>query len=445
VVDDIVPNSPAQQQRLSALARHGQVGLLRHCLTVGLEFHGETDPAVLQSALDRTMRRHPALRARFPAGATHHVIERDRRITLLRKLIPGADADARRHDATAFAFADRMRPFDVHHGPLMRATLLTHARDRHLLVLSFDQLVIDAWSAGMVVQELVHEAHSGTAEPAGAEGEDDYPAIRARRIDLLNSEAGRSAIRRRHERLADAAAAVPVAREPGSTDPDDLVSQTIGLPDEVVRAVRHRTEAVRVTPFAVAMTALALAVGQGDGALLIRSTFACREEEDEERAVGWLSNELSLRLPPPTAGTVREHLRSVHTELIAALTDQWIPSPDDGGDQPGMVVSMLYLPAALSGAAQTELRVGDCRVRRTAVSVCPSGADVDLLVVERPLMASGETPELALGGTARSARVGGAQLSWLLSRWAAAYSTLSAIDWDSDSMARAQLPERIPS
>ena len=61
----------------------------------------------------------------------------------------GADAEVR-----AARRAEQARPFDLAAGPLLRATLLRLAPERHVLLLSMHHVVSDGWSRGVIVREI---------------------------------------------------------------------------------------------------------------------------------------------------------------------------------------------------------------------------------------------------------------------------------------------------
>src|SRR6185436_18690481 len=53
-------------------------------------------------------------------------------------------------------------PFDLAHGPLIRATLIQTGPADHVLLLTMHHIISDGWSSGLLVQELaaLYEAFS---------------------------------------------------------------------------------------------------------------------------------------------------------------------------------------------------------------------------------------------------------------------------------------------
>src|SRR5207249_4484944 len=55
---------------------------------------------------------------------------------------------------TALAGDDLRRPFDLEHGPLLRATLVRLGTNDHALLLAMHHIVVDRWSRHILLSEL---------------------------------------------------------------------------------------------------------------------------------------------------------------------------------------------------------------------------------------------------------------------------------------------------
>ncbi|MFC0004505.1 amino acid adenylation domain-containing protein, partial [Micromonospora siamensis] len=137
-------------------------------LGTGLRLTGELDEAALLRALAGLVERHEALRTTFemagdqPVQVVHP--PRTPMVTLadLRsEPDPAAELDAR-------ATADLTRPFDLAVGPLVRPSLFRTADDEHVLLLTVHHIVLDRWSVGVLIRELIefYEAELHGSEPA---------------------------------------------------------------------------------------------------------------------------------------------------------------------------------------------------------------------------------------------------------------------------------------
>jgi NRPS condensation-like uncharacterized protein len=129
-------------------------GSAEYHIAAAVRLRGELDVAVLRAALDELVRRHEALRTTIQVD-------------------PAADAPGQRVGPAApvaldvldvehrpesewrrLVRAEATRPFDVAVGPLLRTSLLRHSARSHTLLLTVHHIVFDAWSIGVVIEEL---------------------------------------------------------------------------------------------------------------------------------------------------------------------------------------------------------------------------------------------------------------------------------------------------
>ncbi|WP_152249856.1 non-ribosomal peptide synthetase, partial [Xanthomonas maliensis] len=143
------------QQRLWFLQRLNPQAALAYLMPGGVDLHGTLDVAALQSALDRIVARHEALRTIFPVAdetAAQCILPADIGLALRRidlRAVEDPDAEAEHHAAL-----ERDTIFDLARGPLIRGRLLQLADQRYRLLLTMHHLVSDGWSMGLLVREL---------------------------------------------------------------------------------------------------------------------------------------------------------------------------------------------------------------------------------------------------------------------------------------------------
>ncbi len=125
-------------------------------IPASLSIEGGLDIPALVAALGELIRRHEVLRTVYPA------VE-GRPIQAISPPCPVAlpVIDLARFDASAGAFlcrrlvvAEALRPFDLEHGPVLRATLLRLGEAEHQLLLTMHHIASDGWSAGILTSEL---------------------------------------------------------------------------------------------------------------------------------------------------------------------------------------------------------------------------------------------------------------------------------------------------
>lgn len=425
-----LPNSTAQRERIRQITERGLAGRLRRCLTLGAEIHGQVDENELRDRLDRLIARRPALGSMFTARGTHRLAGGS--AVFRRQAITAPDAESRWRIARDIADFESQRPFAPGDHPLVRGLLLSVEEDRHLLVLTIDQLVGDAWSANLVVRDLFgdEDARSG-CEPDG------YAAVWRERENWLAGPEGAAAIERRRRHLADARRGWPI---PASPDPDPEASAVteerfVAVDDAVTQALRLRVREAHGSILAVGAMALTLSIaGDPDQPLALLSTLAGRESAAEQEVVGWFANDGVIRLPP-RRGTVREYATALRAEIFAALGDQRVPYEllsDALLNEPpaGRSCALVFLPREVSGGRPAEQRLGPAAVSRTAISICPTSADIDFYLIEdAPPMTTVAPAALTVGASTCHDVADDQTVNRLLQRWIATLTALASLPW----------------
>ncbi|HEV7518607.1 MAG TPA: condensation domain-containing protein, partial [Thermoanaerobaculia bacterium] len=120
--------------------------------------------AALAAGLGEIVRRHEALRTTFRPGAQGPV---QVFVPALAARLPAVDLAGlpdgpARAESRRLARGEAARPFDLAHGPLLRASLLRLSPEEHVLLLTLHHVVADGWSIGILVREL-GEAYSAFA------------------------------------------------------------------------------------------------------------------------------------------------------------------------------------------------------------------------------------------------------------------------------------------
>lgn len=455
-----LPNSAAQRERIRRIAESGATKRLRHCLTVATEITGDLDTAELQSRLDQIIVRRPALGSMFTGGDSHQLL--GGRPLLRRQTATGPDANARWRIAMETADFESLRPFRPGEHPLVRAVLISAEADRHLLVLTFDQLVSDNWSANLVLDDLFgsdqadgggqafrrtgperrdSHAQSGGARRNGEHGlladPDLYPLIWRERENWIAGPAGRAAIDRRRAHLTDAALNWPVPLGQPDEPPATIVDRFTAIDEEVTATLRSQVRLARGSMLAAAAMALVTGIAAShDRPLGLLSTLTGRESAAEQDVVGWLATYGVIRLPPRT-GTIAEFAATLRGEIFDALSDQRVPfelvrKAMPVGEATGPSIALVFLPRGFSGGRQPTQRIGDAIVRRTAVDVCPTGADIDFFLMEEaPPMRSAPRAALTVGVSTWSDVARPEIVSHLLDRWVSTLKALAYLPWGS--------------
>ncbi|WP_079134422.1 non-ribosomal peptide synthetase [Streptomyces sp. EN16] len=138
------PASPAQEQLWFLDQLHP--GRPVYHAGFAVELPGAVDDAVLTAAFGDVVRRHEALRTRFP-------LHEGRPVARVGQSAPELVV-CRVHDVAEALREHQRRPFDLANGPLVRACLLRSAGTTAVLAVSVHHIVFDEWSRTVFWRDL---------------------------------------------------------------------------------------------------------------------------------------------------------------------------------------------------------------------------------------------------------------------------------------------------
>ena len=266
-----------------------------------LELEGRLDPAVLEASLQAVVARHASLRS----GFRHEQLSRPVQVVVARAAVPWRLIDLSEHDAAGqqrelsnIVEADRLERFDLAAPPLMRFALIKLAADRHRLLISNHHLLMDGWSAPILVRELleVYAQRGSAAALPRVTPYRDYLTFIARQDRAAGLAAWREALAGLEEgtRLAPR----PAGREPLA--PEQIVlSLDPALSASLNRTAREQALTLNTVMQSVWGILLGRLSGRDD--VVFGVTVAGRPAElaGVEHMVGLFINTLPLRLQLP--------------------------------------------------------------------------------------------------------------------------------------------------
>ena len=157
-IEDILPLSPLQEGLLFHALYDAQ-GPDVYTVQLELELEGVLDA---RGAAGRDGRRWSARHASLRAGFWQEHLQRPVQVVLARAAVPwrlidlsDCDGGEQQRRLAEILEADRLERFDLAAPPLMRFALIRLAADRHRLVISNHHLLMDGWSAPILVRELL--------------------------------------------------------------------------------------------------------------------------------------------------------------------------------------------------------------------------------------------------------------------------------------------------
>ncbi|MGA2259018.1 MAG: amino acid adenylation domain-containing protein, partial [Thermoguttaceae bacterium] len=121
-----------------------------------LRIEGRLNLATVERALNEIVRRHEALRTRFPAvdGRPIQLIEpaQPRPLPLVDlSRLPKAQRELRLRQ---WIIEEMARPIDLQNGPLIRITMLRLSENDHVAMVSAHHMIYDGWSMAVLLREL---------------------------------------------------------------------------------------------------------------------------------------------------------------------------------------------------------------------------------------------------------------------------------------------------
>ncbi|MBB4636054.1 non-ribosomal peptide synthetase [Longimicrobium terrae] len=319
------------QQRLWFVEQLGNLGSTYH-IPRRLRLSGELDRAALARALDAIVARHEALRTTFaqvdgvpeqriaPADAGFHLVEYDLR--------DRADANAELERLIA---AEMAAPFDLEHGPLIRARLILLAEDDCVLALTMHHIVSDAWSMGVLTRELsaLYEAFKrGEPDPLPELPVQyaDYAAWQRQWVDgdvLRDQTAYWTRMLAGAPELLD----VPTDRpRPARMDPAGAIVG-LALDEELTAGLKALSRRHGTTLFMTVLAGWAVVLARLSGRedVVVGTPSAGRGRREIEGLIGFFVNTLALRMDLSGAPTVAELLGRVKARALEAQQHQDIP------------------------------------------------------------------------------------------------------------------------
>ncbi|GGZ50253.1 hypothetical protein GCM10010387_50770 [Streptomyces inusitatus] len=155
-LEDILPLAPLQEGLLFH-ALYDRSALDVYTLQLAFELDGELDTGALRAAAETLLRRHASLRAGFwheGMDEPVQIIPREVALPWQEIDLGATDPSGREAEAERIAAEDRLRRFDPARPPLLRFTLVRLGTDRHLFLVTAHHLVLDGWSAQLMLGEL---------------------------------------------------------------------------------------------------------------------------------------------------------------------------------------------------------------------------------------------------------------------------------------------------
>ncbi|MGW4401272.1 non-ribosomal peptide synthase/polyketide synthase [Amycolatopsis nivea] len=336
-----------------------------------LRLTGELDVEALATALRLLVARHEPLRTTFEEvdGEPRQLVQPPYEVAL-------PVVDAAPEDLDAVLKAEYSRPFDLSHGPLLRAVLVRLGLAEHVLLVCVHHIATDGASMGVLTEELGLLYRDGERA--------DLPAQPLQYADFAVWQ---------HNRPTRAAGLEHWTRQLTGVTPLDLPTdrprpaarstagavREFAVPSDVARGLAELARSSETTLFTVLVAAcqalFARYTGQEDIAL--GTVVSGRDRPELERVVGFFVNTVVLRSEVDRSASFADHLTAARQTVLDAFAHDDVPFEEvvdavhagrDPGRNPLFDVMVLLHTATGTGPVFPELAAEPAGVGRDSAN-----------------------------------------------------------------------------
>ncbi|TDF82583.1 non-ribosomal peptide synthetase [Pseudomonas sp. H9] len=321
---DLLPASYAQQRLWFIWQLEPQA--TAYNLTGAFRLRGRLDRAALEQTLAALLARHEVLRTTFvlAGDSVQQVIHAHMACPLAQV----AADEAGLHDAIALA---AQTPFDLEHGPLMRARLIRLGEQDHVLVLTLHHIVTDGASLPILIEEFTrHYAAFASGQAPQLEALPiQYADFSQWQRLWLEAGEGERQLQYWREQLGDEHPLLTLPldhkRPPVSSQRGDSVA--LQVPAAVLEGLRGVARAQGCTLFVVLLASLHALLHRYSGERDIRVgvPIANRTRNDVQDLLGFFINTQVLRSQPEPQQAFSSLVEALKRASIGAQAHQDVP------------------------------------------------------------------------------------------------------------------------
>jgi natural product biosynthesis luciferase-like monooxygenase protein/amino acid adenylation domain-containing protein len=320
------------QQRLWFLVQLDERAGAAYAIPGGVRLKGLLDVAALRAALNRMVARHETLRTCFASvdGALVQVIAPPEVGVALTEVDLSQHSDSEA-ELERLADEEASAPFDLVHGPLVRARLIRLADEDHALLVTMHHIVSDGWSMGVLVNEFsaLYAAYS-QGQP------DSLPPLAIQYADYavwqrrwITGEVLQRQLDFWRDHLSGAPALLELPTDRPRPPVQDYAGASFGfeLDAELTANLKALSQRHGTTLFMtlLASWAVLLARLSGQHDVVIGTPVANRHRAEIEPLIGFFVNMQALRVDVSGSPSVAELLAQVRATALAAQEHQDIP------------------------------------------------------------------------------------------------------------------------
>ncbi|MFT7835795.1 amino acid adenylation domain-containing protein [Saccharothrix sp. BKS2] len=318
--DPALPCPPSRGQEQLWIADSLAGGGALYHVPYGVRMRGDLDVAALRAAVDGVVARHAVLRTVYrqrPEGDLEQVVQPPAPVAFDVVDLPDEES------ASAAARAAAAEPLDLGTGPVIRGRLLRIAADDHLLVLVVHHIATDAWSAGILLEELaeLYDAERSGRPARLPELAIDYADFAAHQREREPADHDELVERWRERMSGTEPLALFAGGDGAGARRGSRVYRRWGV--DLARDLQRTADAHRTTVFTVALTAFAVLLHRYTGTPRFAvGTVMANRDGQTERLIGYFANATPVVADLSRSDTLADVLGRVAERSLWARENQ---------------------------------------------------------------------------------------------------------------------------
>ncbi len=295
---------------------------------------GTLDDTQLRQSIEKIVMRHTTLRATFAKSSSAEPIQ---------QIIPEAHFEwlvldlghvppiDHQQEVGRQMQEEAYRPFDLEHGPLLRATLLRFSPLQHVLLLSTHLLAADYQSHALFLRELgqLYQAAVTSTSLSLPPLPIQYADYAVWQRDWLSQGSGEQQLAYWTQQLADAPAFLPLPTDRPRPPVQRFrgASLTFQLPASLQQELQTFSQQEGVTLFMTLLAAFQVLLARYSGTrdICVGTPVANRRLPELEPLIGFFVNTLVIRTQLDEQATLRQVVRQVREIALQAYQHQDVP------------------------------------------------------------------------------------------------------------------------
>jgi len=302
-------------------------------IPAGLRFKGKLDVSILNKALLFLIERHESLRTYFEndSGNIMQIIADKLEYTIPQKDICNYPYECQTKECNRLVMQELGKAFNLGKAPLWGSLLIKISDVEWLLVFSFNHIILDGWSLGILVRELleVYRAYSKNTAPNLPELDIQYVDYASWHKDYFQKRLEEKQLEYWQNQLSGE---LPVLQLPTDYNRSDIQTykgklHKVKMPEQLYESLKLFTKQNGVTMFMTTIAAFYILINKYSGQedITIGFPISGRTKSEIEKIVGAFVNTLPIRFNFSNDMTVTDLLSHTRELSLGAVNNQDIP------------------------------------------------------------------------------------------------------------------------